>query len=247
MASSLYLFTIGVFSDKHRTFILTICNHFGYNPEPIKLMLPGIDYEELISEIPDIKLYELNGSVGNVSLKELVLMNALIRIHKPMNIFEIGTFDGRTTLNIAANSQTDSKIFTLDLPKEDIGTTVYKLERGERALVDKKKSGEKFSGSSYKNKITQLYGDSADFDFTSFHNMIDFIFIDGSHAYDYVINDSNQALKMLRNGKGIILWHDYSVWKGVNMALNELYLKPDNHFQNMQHIRGTSLAILLVA
>ena len=43
---------------------------------------------------------------------------------------------------------------------------------------------------------------------------MDFIFVDGSHSYDYVLNDSRKALSLLRGGKGIILWHDYPGWTG---------------------------------
>ena len=48
----------------------------------------------------------------------------------------------------------------------------------------------------------------------------DFVFIDGSHTYDYVMNDSMAALALLPSGGGIIAWHDYGAWPGVTEALN---------------------------
>ena len=36
---------------------------------------------------------------------------------EPPTAFEIGTFDGRTTLNIAANLRPPARVYTLDLPK----------------------------------------------------------------------------------------------------------------------------------
>jgi len=36
---------------------------------------------------------------------------------------------------------------------------------------------------------------------------INFIFIDGSHAYDYVIKDSLNSIAKIED-KGIIIWHD---------------------------------------
>jgi hypothetical protein len=93
-------------------------------------------------------------------------------------------------------------------------------------------------------KICQLYGDSATFDFTPFFGM-DFIFIDGSHSYEYVLNDSRKAIQLLREGKGVILWHDYATewWEGVTKALNDLYLN-DSEFKDLKWIAGTSLVYL---
>lgn len=75
--------------------------------------------------------------------------------------------------------------------------------------------------------------------------MMDFVFIDGSHSYEYVLNDSKQAIKMLRNGKGVILWHDYDEYAGVTRSLNKLYLE-NNKFKNLKRIKGTSLVCLIV-
>jgi len=245
-ASALYLFTFGLFSEKHRSLLVKICHHFGYDPDALAFILPEIGYSQIISKLPEIQLVELDDSIGGVSYKELIMISGLVRFYNPKSIFEIGTFNGRTTLNLAANSLEETIIYTLDLPKEALNATVHKIERGDRTLIDKKKSGEKIDCSAYKNKIVQLYGDSASFDFKSFYNSMDFIFIDGSHAYNYVVNDTKHALKMLRNGKGVILWHDYNSWKGVNRALNELYKDGGTLFRNMQRISGTSLAILMV-
>jgi hypothetical protein len=75
---------------------------------------------------------------------------------------------------------------------------------------------------------------------------VDFVFVDGSHSYEYVLNDSRHALKLIRNGKGVILWHDYGTfWKGVKKALDELYLG-GNEFKGLRQIEGTSLVCLII-
>ena len=74
---------------------------------------------------------------------------------------------------------------------------------------------------------------------------MDFIFVDGSHAYDYVMNDSMIALKLLKEGKGVILWHDYIGWVGVRKALSKLYER-GGVFKDMKHIKGTSLVCLII-
>ena len=47
-------------------------------------------------------------------------------------------------------------------------------------------------------------GDSASFDFSKLGTRMDFIFIDGSHAYEYVLRDSETARGLLRDGRGLI-------------------------------------------
>ena len=72
---------------------------------------------------------------------------------------------------------------------------------------------------------------------------MDFVFVDGSHAYEYVLKDSESALKMIKPG-GVILFHDYNTsWPGVTKALNELFTS-NPRFKNLRHISQTSLAIL---
>jgi hypothetical protein len=69
---------------------------------------------------------------------------------------------------------------------------------------------------------------------------MDLIFIDGSHAYSYVISDSEKALKMIAPN-GLILWHDYRgprETRDVFKALNQLSKKIP-----IKHIRETSLAV----
>lgn len=91
------------------------------------------------------------------------------------------------------------------------------------------------------NRVKQLFGDSADFDFSPYE--VDFVFVDGSHAYEYVMSDSRRALAMLRNGRGLVLWHDYGEWEGVTRALNELHER-DVAFAGLRHVDGTTLAML---
>lgn len=66
---------------------------------------------------------------------------------------------------------------------------------------------------------------------------MDLIFIDGSHAYSYIMSDTQKALNMLAPN-GIILWHDF---RGngevidVYKAMHELGKK-----MPLVHIAGTS-------
>jgi predicted O-methyltransferase YrrM len=179
---------------------------------------------------------------GNVSPRELRTICKLIRHFKPANLFEIGTFEGHTTAHMAANAPKTSRIFTLDLPAREIDHTALRIKTSDSTFILKEQSGREFvSDEGLANKITQLYGDSANFDFTDYDNKMDFVFVDGSHSYEYAKNDTKVALKLLRNTKGIIIWHDYG-WREVVRALNELYLELPS-MGSARHIKDTSLVI----
>ena len=185
---------------------------------------------------------------GNISFLEMITLNKIIKSYLPFNLFEIVTFDGRNALNMAANCPEEAKVYTLDLPKESLNSTKLPIVPEDKKYIDKKALGNVYHGTDVEHKITQLYGDSALFDFSAFSNTMDFIFIDGSHSYEYVLNDSLKAIKMLRRNRGIIFWHDYDTpyWYGVTKALNELYEK-GSEFKQVVRIKGTSFVCLISA
>ena len=82
----------------------------------IKAILPKIELGALWPDEISVKILEPDAKDGNVSLGELVIISQLVKLRNPLKIFEIGTFDGRTTLNMALNSSPNTEIFTLDLP-----------------------------------------------------------------------------------------------------------------------------------
>jgi hypothetical protein len=182
------------------------------------------------------------GEDGNITTKEVIVINHLVKTHSPARLFEIGTFNGRTTLNLALNSPPEAEVFTLDLPDGGGERDYIKFKKSVRKYKRQSKTGCLFLESEYPeaNKITQLFGDSAAFDFSPYFGTIDLVFVDGSHAYEYVKNDTEVALKLLRDGKGIIIWHDYTyAFPGVIRALNEFYR--NGPFDKMVHVGMTSL------
>jgi len=176
-----------------------------------------------------------------VRLSELaVLAKAAAATPPGGSIIEIGTFDGRTTLNLAVNSHPDTKVFTLDLPP-DVSTR-FELAVGERQFVEKAAPGERYRRSAEPwspsaSRITQMHGDSAAFDWSPFLKSASLVFVDGSHSYDYAAGDSDTAFRLVAPG-GVIIWHDYGVWEGVTRALEDLEAQRK---LGLRKIRGTSL------
>lgn len=211
-----------------------------------KPVIPKIDIPQVVNSDLPIFVQFYAFSSGSLTLFERVIINALIRRYNPGVIFEIGTFDGRTTLNMAANSPEGAVVYTLDLPRDLIDSTTLSIDSLVRSFINKPTSGAKFRATEYEAKITQLLGDTATFDFSSFYCAVDFVFIDGSHSYQYIKNDSEIAMKLRRDKKSVVLWHDYGrieEWPGLTKALNELYLTR-NEFGGLRHIQGTSFVIL---
>jgi predicted O-methyltransferase YrrM len=224
-----------VYSDKK-------AEELGIPADPY--IIPKTDIFEILNN--DSALYEgvYECGFGHTTEFELKVISNIVKAFQPKTIFEIGTFEGRTTLNMALNSGPETKIITLDLPESDFEEAKFKVEEGEVMYIKKKRSGERFLGHPLRSKIVQVFGDSATFDFTPYSNEIDLVFIDGSHAYEYVVNDTIKALELVRPG-GIILWHDYTNWEGVRRALNE-FVQKDDRMKGLKHIGGTSIAILEV-
>ena len=245
---SLWLFTFGLFFGRNRDLLTTLALRFGYGRkkgQKTPPILPEIELKNLVPEALPIRLLEMDYARGNVSLEELAVINQLVKVRAPQKIFEMGTFDGRTTLNLAANCPEGSLVYSLDLPKSQVDSTGLQLEEGEKELIEKETSGDRYLGRREAEKIIQLYGDTASFDFSPYYNAVDFVFIDASHAHSYVLNDSLIALRLLRNGKGTVLWHDYAEWNGVTSALNKLY-KTNPNFRGVCRIRGTYLVALIL-
>lgn len=235
-------FLLGGFARRrHRMLLNDVLAHFGFRPEPVEAELPTIAIGDIVPATTPVVLHEPVGRDGNVTLLELLVLAQLVASRQPEAVFEIGTFDGRTTLNLAANTR--GRVFTLDLPAAQIADTSLGLDPADTAYISKPASGERFLGTREASRITQVFGDSATFDFSPWHGKIDFVFIDGSHSKEYVLSDTQRALRLLRPMGGIIAWHDYnSVWSGVTTALHEIA----SGGLPLRWIPGTSLAILIV-
>jgi hypothetical protein len=129
---------------------------------------------------------------------------SIARALEPALYWEIGTGDGRTALLIARNTPDASLICTLDpgFPEDVV-------------------KGSVFRGRPEATKIRQFGDYSERFDFTPWHGMAGLVFVDGSHEFKHVSNDSEVAFKLIAPG-GWILWHDVAIdAPGVAKALKQ--------------------------
>lgn len=242
---ALWTCSFGLFSRRGRNAASQLLRQYklSLGLTETKIMLPKMQWVNCLAKSP-IVLTELGGISGNVTLHELVAIASIIRATKPMRVFEFGTFDGRTTLNMALNSPDGSEVLTLDLPKEHVDQTALSICDSELKWIKKFSIGERFLGVSLgKRRITQLYGDSATFDYSPFKENCDVIFVDASHSYDYVLNDTEMAFALLKKN-GVVIWHDYGVWPGVTEALDQIFRGGSHPAGHLCQIAGTSLVVL---
>lgn len=209
-----------------------------------KEKIPSVNLSDVFGleiEKMGVRLENFFGFWGNISIESLVKICLIVKFIKPKKIFEIGTYNGMTTLQMAINTNNDCKIYTLDLPEcKDTYFELSELDKNVSTFFDgkfKSKTGEYFINSEYNFKINQILCDSSTFDFSNFYKQIDFVFIDAAHDYNNKKKDSENALKMLSN-KGVIIWDNYldPINPFVTKYLSELDLK-------IYHLRNTQLAV----
>src|ERR1044072_1996581 len=113
----------------------------GMDPKPVT-RLPAVHWSALLPANP-IYLVEARKELGNVTEGELALLaTAATLVPSGRDVVEIGTFNGRTTLNLAINTPPDVVVNTLDLPPEM--ATQFELHPSERLFVEKPKPGARF-------------------------------------------------------------------------------------------------------
>lgn len=163
---------------------------------------------------------------GGTSDAEAWILAALARRARLM--FEFGTCTGKTAYLWARNAPSDARVVTLTLAPDLVGS--YQRAAADDpsdvafALKESTHTDFLYSGTAVSGRVEQLFGDSKTFDVSPWAGRCDLVFVDGSHAYSYVVSDSEKALQLVAPG-GLVLWHDYAGPRhapGVYRALNEL-------------------------
>ena len=214
-----------------------------FRKKPKRIRLPDVDPDTLVGGVREFRLLEPLSRDGNVSLLELAVLAGFSAQTQPGVIFEIGTFDGRSGLNLLANAPLESRLWTLDLPASQLGQTAFAVETTEQKYISKAVSGARIRGTTWQTRTTFLQGDSGNFDFIPYHGRCDIVFVDGSHAASYVRHDAETAWKLWSKTRGGILFHDYDNynWPGVSQVLEAL-AQSSGPYRELHRIRGTSLA-----
>lgn len=130
------------------------------------------------------------------------LFNKLKIKNNKLNILEIGSFEGRST------------IFFLKYFKNCNITCVDIFEGAEE--LSSEKFDQIFQNFNYnikgfRDRIKVFKGTSDNFFSQNSDELFDLILIDGNHSYDFVLNDAQNSFKRLKKN-GIIIFDDF-LWK----------------------------------
>lgn len=196
----------------------------GVITQPLEALFPGITSLA-------VQAFPIRPQPYNVSWYELISLSAIVRHLQPKTIFEFGTFDGRTTLHLAANGPSDCRVITMDVAAGafDFGN--------DSKFCEPTSVGRWFRDHPLSTGIEMLTTDAGSFDFAPYQGEIDMIFIDADHTEHAVRRDSAAAFEMLRPG-GVVVWHDYLMLEGVTRALVRMATSI-----RVFHIEGTTMAI----
>ena len=171
------------------SFLQTSRIHYDvYVREP---RLPENSPEEFLDDAAPIQVARYVRGKWELSPLELNLIIGIARARQAAQIFEIGTFDGRTTLNLHLNAPS-ATIHTIDLPP------------GRLDMPDSKVAGSLIHELVRAGSIIQLWGDSTQFDFSPWFGTQDFVFVDAGHGYKNALADSRTALRLVE-GRGKIV------------------------------------------
>ena len=197
------------------------------------------------AEQGQITLEKFLGRWGNVTVEEVCKIALILRWLRPSRVFEFGTYNGMTTLQIALNVPDSCEVFTLDLDPDDKAVTELSIGAIDQYIAEKTgafdvKVGEYFLDTPQQDKITQLLGDSMTFDYSPYYGTVDLVFVDAGHTYDYVKSDTENAFRLIKPG-GVILWHDFLrvLHPGVTRCIAE-YAQTGTP---IHQLRGTNLAV----
>ena len=170
--------------------------------------------------------------IGELFLKE-------IELKKPKNFLEIGVFHGVTARNVCELlykiHKNDFNYIGLDLFSVNDQNSHETIPRTSFSNPFKKfyfsiiKRQDPYSMeavndllSKFKNNVHLIQGNSNSILKKMDMSKIDYVFLDGGHHYDTVINDLNSCIEVLKNN-GTILCDDYDLTyaPGVKKAIDE--------------------------
>jgi len=143
---------------------------------------------------------------GGTDPREILSLAAVTKLLQPKRIFEIGTYNGRTTAVFILNSSPDCELFTLDLPPQADSLPGY-LPTDIGLVQDRNPEGY-LKRAGLAQRYRQIYCDSMTFDPEPFRDSVELGFIDGAHAEKFVRNDTMKMAVMMSR-RGYVFWHDY--------------------------------------
>ena len=188
-------------------------------PATTAIIPVGEDPVELLPDLyeREVRLRSWPWRFGHPVNDQAVVFLCLAAARTTGVIVEFGTFDGRTTYNLALNHG-GREIVTIDA---GIGEDTSNLERRAYGAF---RPGACFRAAppAIRDRITLIEQYSRDVDLVSYEGRAGLVFVDGGHDEATCRHDTALALRLVAPG-GVIVWDDYTpYWPGVKHVLDEL-------------------------
>lgn len=145
-------------------------------------------------------------------------------------VIEIGINEGRAAAMLLANVPTIQTYVGIDVPRGTL--TALAVQRTE--VPDEVG---KFVAGDPRVRLIVREGGSSNVAVDELP-VADFVFIDGDHSVEGVVNDSHLAWALVR--RGVIVWHDYH--PGSDVEVKPVLDRYFSQGHRIVHVRGTWLA-----
>lgn len=155
--------------------------------------IPFVDIGE-IAKI-DEKIDNYTYLKGTSRPIDIAFLMAVCKKYDNCNYLEIGSWRGESLVNVAKVAK---KCTSISLSKQEI------LSMG----MSKKVADLQRMFSRDISNINHIEANSINYDFNQLNEKFDVIFIDGDHSYRGVKSDTENAFKLLRDKRSVIIWHD---------------------------------------
>ena len=209
-------------------------------------MLPRVPLTKIFPGIEEVEVYlprafDRKGGTS-ITVEEASNLAAIAKCLKTGKALEIGTYDGKSALVLAANLAEGGKVVTVDLPPD------FGMERQnsltytdvELNLTPRDQLGRQYKGHRLSARIRQVYGDSGRLNWSALGGPFDLVFLDGCHSEAYVRSDTQNAIEQLAAG-GVIVWHDYGMILEVSDVVDQFARERTG--MRAYAIEGTRLAV----
>jgi predicted O-methyltransferase YrrM len=188
-----------------------------------------LSFDDVVRVLPG------DAEAGSTSWFETLILCVLAKRVAPKATLEMGTFRGRTTWHLFENTPPEAHLYTIDLPPGNVPSDVSDellAKNNDRPFVPRS------------DRITQILQDTRTWD-GHLPERVQLAFIDASHHYADVKNDTEKAMLCI-DDVGCICWHD-CLWTddgyGVSRYLNELREQGRSVFRVRGSYEISSLAV----
>lgn len=206
-----------------------VARHYG-----LPKGLPTIDLLDLAPDLSDtIGHYTYLDGTSRVT--DLALLRLLAKRFPEGRYLEMGSWRGESLANVAPLVKEVVSMSFSDADMRSVGMS-------ESAV----RSSHFFSRSLPNHK--RIEHNTQTYDFSALRGTCDLVFVDADHHHAGVAIDTRNAFTLLRNGKSVIVWHDYGLgYEMVNWEVLRGILDGTTEEQRKRifHVSNTLCAVYL--